>query len=192
MKIIIARHGETDWNKENIRRFQGRTDTKLNEKGKKQVEQLAEKLKDKKIELIFSSPLKRAVETAKGIKKYHPESRLIIDKDLRELDYGIFEGLTLKKVKEKYKDLWEKRVEDKYGFEIPEGENYKKAEPRVKKAVKKIINKNKNSLIVSHGGIGRLVLKAITGMDFYKANKYFKNNAEVVVLNKKGNEFIIF
>jgi broad specificity phosphatase PhoE len=70
VKIILVRHGETDWNK--VRRIQGgESDTPLNENGKRQAEALAAKLKDEKITAVFSSPLQRALKTAQAIAAYH-------------------------------------------------------------------------------------------------------------------------
>jgi broad specificity phosphatase PhoE len=68
-KIILIRHGETEWNKEEI--FRGRVNIELNETGLKQARLLAEFLADLKIEAIYSSPLKRASKTAEIIVSYH-------------------------------------------------------------------------------------------------------------------------
>ena len=67
-KIILARHGETEWNVAEI--FRGRIDVELNETGLKQAELLAEYLRDIKIEAVYSSPLKRALRTAQAISRY--------------------------------------------------------------------------------------------------------------------------
>ena len=68
MKIYTVRHGQTEWNKKGL--YQGKTDVPLNEEGKKQAMLVKEKLKDKKIDLIISSPLKRAKETAEIISDF--------------------------------------------------------------------------------------------------------------------------
>ena len=65
MKLILVRHGETDWNKE--RRYQGQKDPKLNETGKRQVEMLRNRLADTPIDLVYASDLKRAMVTAQVI-----------------------------------------------------------------------------------------------------------------------------
>ena len=68
-EIILARHGETEWNVEEV--FRGRIDIELNETGMKQAELLAEYLRDVEIDAIYSSPLKRALKTAEIIAGYH-------------------------------------------------------------------------------------------------------------------------
>ena len=72
MKIFIVRHGETEWNRTN--RFQGISDIPLNKKGKAQAEALAHALKDEAIDVVYSSPLIRAKETARAIQHFHPSS----------------------------------------------------------------------------------------------------------------------
>jgi broad specificity phosphatase PhoE len=89
MKLIIVRHGQTDWNLQE--KTQGRTDNPLNATGLAQAEELAEKLKDKKIDFIISSPLVRAKTTADIINKYH-NAPIEVDNDCKERDFGDFEG----------------------------------------------------------------------------------------------------
>ena len=89
MKLYITRHGETMRNAE--QRILGRTDDPLSEKGKQQAAELAEKMKDIDIDLIFTSPLSRAKETAQTIADVKGMS-LIVDDRLIETDFGDFEG----------------------------------------------------------------------------------------------------
>lgn len=87
MKIYIVRHGQTDHNKNNLR--QGNIDTTLNEEGKKQALLLREEFINKKIDVVMSSPLKRAYETATLIM---PNHNIVIDNRLSERSLGIYEG----------------------------------------------------------------------------------------------------
>ena len=68
MKIFLTRHGQTDWNV--IERLQGQTDIELNDEGRQQAEETGELIKDENIDLIITSPLKRAKETAEIIKRF--------------------------------------------------------------------------------------------------------------------------
>ncbi len=86
MKIFLARHGETEWNR--INRFQGISDISLNAKGRDQAEALASALKDETIDAIYSSPLTRARETAKAIRNFHPSSRYFEEVGSKEMDLG--------------------------------------------------------------------------------------------------------
>ncbi|MDR0931252.1 MAG: histidine phosphatase family protein [Clostridiales bacterium] len=89
MKLIIVRHGQTDWNLNE--KTQGRTDNPLNETGMAQARELAEKLRDKQIDLIISSPLLRARQTADEINKHH-NAPIVIDEGCKERDFGDLEG----------------------------------------------------------------------------------------------------
>src|SRR3972149_8520189 len=90
-KIILARHGETEWNLAEI--FRGRIDVELNETGLKQAELLGEYLSHTEIEAVYSSPLKRALRTAQAIAQYH---RLDVQTSpgLIDLNLGDWQGLS--------------------------------------------------------------------------------------------------
>ncbi len=89
MNIFFIRHGETDWNKEHL--FQGKSNIPLNSNGIKQAENLANSLKNEKIDIIFSSPLDRALQTANIINKYH-HATLYLDNQILERGLGELEG----------------------------------------------------------------------------------------------------
>ena len=90
MTVYVARHGQTEWNAEN--RVCGITDIALTEKGIAQADELADQVKEKKIEIIISSPMKRAVTTSRIVsEKCHIP--IMIDNRLVEQNYGIYEGV---------------------------------------------------------------------------------------------------
>ena len=94
-EIYLVRHGETDWN--NDGRFQGHVNIPLNEKGKIQAQEAYEKLKAINFDLIYSSDLERAAETARIINA-HREIPIRYDQRLRERDAGKYSGLTLSEI----------------------------------------------------------------------------------------------
>jgi len=102
-EIILARHGETEWNVEEV--FRGRIDVELNETGIKQAELLAGYLSDLKIDAVYASPLKRALKTAEIIAGYH-KLDIEIAPALIDFDYGKWQGLPHQEVKDKYKELY--------------------------------------------------------------------------------------
>ena len=89
MKILIVRHGKTEWNKE--KKAAGLADIELNEEGISQARELKEKLKDVNIDLIIASPLKRAIKTANIINEEH-NKEIIIEQGAIERNLGIYEG----------------------------------------------------------------------------------------------------
>ena len=98
-EIILARHGETEWNVSEI--FRGRIDVELNDTGSKQAQLLAEYLSQKKIEAVYSSPLQRALRTAEVIARHH-KLEVAITPGLIDLDFGKWQGLSHQEVKDKY------------------------------------------------------------------------------------------
>ena len=95
MKFYIIRHGQTNWNKEG--RIQGKTDIELNEEGIKQAEEAKKILKDYPIDMIVSSPLKRARKTAEIINETR-KAPIVLDKALEERGFGEFEGKIRKEI----------------------------------------------------------------------------------------------
>lgn len=148
-RIIITRHGETEWNREG--RAQGRTDIPLNENGLEQARRLARRLKDEQIDVIYSSPLSRAIETARAVKEFHPEALIVEDEDLVEISMGMSEGTRLDgEWKEEL--LFDAPVR-------PEGESPKQVMERSVRAIDRIVleNPGKSVLIVCHAGVKRML-----------------------------------
>jgi broad specificity phosphatase PhoE len=90
MKLILTRHGETEENKLGI--MQGHMPGKLSGLGIEQAKRLALRLKEERIDFIYSSDLARASDTAKAIAKYHPNTPIEFVEELRERDLGEFQG----------------------------------------------------------------------------------------------------
>lgn len=152
---FLVHHGETDWNKEE--KLINQIDIPLNETGRAQAQAVAKKLKNQKIDLIISSPLKRAYETAKIISEI-TGAEIVIDKNLKERHCGEAEGLTQQKAKEKYGGEIHS-----YEDSIPNSEKYKEVEERGWKALMKHKKNHhhKNVVIVSHGTTLRMIKKRI-------------------------------
>ena len=103
MKLILIRHGQTQWNSES--RVQGRTDIPLNDKGRLQAAAIAERLKDNRFDAVYASPLSRAKETAETIAK-HQGVEVTVDEDLIEIQFGKWEGLTSPEINKTYPELF--------------------------------------------------------------------------------------
>jgi broad specificity phosphatase PhoE len=147
MKLILIRHGETLSNKE--KRVQGKSDVELSTVGIEQAHLLALSLKDYPIEAIYTSPLKRAIQTMEIINEFH-QKELHTDQDLMEMDYGDFEGVSFKKIMDVEKDFIDQWMTDPATVKMPNGESLTQLQERAWGALKKIINKKENALVVSH------------------------------------------
>ncbi|MGI6151844.1 MAG: histidine phosphatase family protein [Christensenellales bacterium] len=99
MRLIIVRHGETDWNR--LRKTQGMTDIGLTQRGLKQARRMGARVRNMQIRCVFSSPLSRAVSTANAIASI-VRAPVATDHDLREIAFGEWEGLTFDEIGERY------------------------------------------------------------------------------------------
>lgn len=118
MRLVLVRHGETDFNRQ--RRIQGRSDLELNERGRKQAERLAQALKSERVEAIYTSPLRRAFETAQLIAHFHHLEVATLD-GLMELDAGEVDGLTYDEMATRHGDFLEKWTSDCTSVRPPGG-----------------------------------------------------------------------
>jgi broad specificity phosphatase PhoE len=146
--LMLVRHGETDWNADG--RLQGQTDRPLSEFGRRQARQLAEELADDvELEAIYASDLSRARETAEIVGE-RLGLAVVLDADLREKDWGTWEGLT--------------SVErDRVDFV---GETTEVHQDRVLAGLRRIAERHPRGriLVVTHGGSMRRVQTAALGM----------------------------
>lgn len=160
--IYLVRHGETDWNE--LHRMQGRTDIPLNDRGRRQALCAGHVLSDVKLDAIYSSPLKRAFETASLIRG---NRSMAIQKEpgLLEIDLGAWEGLTPLEIDEKFPgeyDLW--RADPEH-WKTKGSERFQDVQRRAAKAFQKITRENqgKRILIVSHMVCLSMILLSIAG-----------------------------
>ena len=169
MKLILARHGQTEWNRE--KRVQGISDIALNEQGVGQANRLAQALRDEPIEAILSSPLKRAVQTAEAVNRFHS---LAIEKDgnLSELHQGDFEGRTFPEIMATHADFLRQWAADPASVTMPGGESLAMLQKRSWQTVERIVATGKNTLIVSHNFTIITILCAIEGKDLKQARKF--------------------
>jgi broad specificity phosphatase PhoE len=160
--IFLARHGESDWNAAN--RFQGHSDRPLTDLGREQAQALAELVAAENVEAIYSSPLKRALDTAR-IVAARSGLEVIEDEDLREVDTGSWSGLSRAEVQERYPEGFERWTSGGAGWE--DGESYEEMADRTLQALRKITDGHPGGrvLIVSHGGPIRAIQAAANGMD---------------------------
>ena len=147
MQLTLIRHGETIWNRE--KRVQGLTDIELSETGIDQAQRLALSLKDCPIDILYSSPLKRAFQTAEIINRFHRKA-INVEPGLMEMDQGDFEGLTFQELLAREKDFIRKWIADPESVRMPGGESLAELQSRAWPPVEKLMAEGQNALIVSH------------------------------------------
>lgn len=149
LRLILVRHGETPWNREH--RLQGGgSDIELGERGREQAGQLARALRGERINAIYSSPLKRTLETARPIAGYH-SLEVIPEPDLKELHTGQFEGMLLGNMGQSLSQYVVER-EQGGGFpKFPGGESLTDLHERVSAAVDRIRARHTDGVVVLVG-----------------------------------------
>jgi len=190
-KIIFIRHGETIWNTE--KRLQGHLNSPLTSKGETQASLIAKRLKKGHFTSLYSSDLGRALQTAEYISNACNKP-IIIDKELREHDFGIFQGLTYKEMEDKYPIEWNKyNSSNGFNYIIPQGESLKQRSERAIKVLNKIAERHKKEtiVIVSHGEILSDILTYILEITPNNTSKFNKRNAAYNVFNKVGSEWTL-
>ncbi|CAM9094209.1 histidine phosphatase family protein [Mycoplasma marinum] len=190
MKLFFVRHAQTEWNK--IKKFQGQLDSRLTEEGIKQTISLKNEMYKYDFSQIFSSPLGRAVETSNLLKK--ETTNLILVDDLKEMSFGDIEGMKKDDIQIKYpkllNNLWNNTLE--YNPSYFNGETYEELEIRARRALDLIIKENKNSLIVTHGVILKVLFKIIKNKSWKDMEKEaFLHNTSITTINYEKGKFTI-
>lgn len=186
MKILVTRHGQTDWNVQ--KRIQGRTDVELNTRGIEQAEKTREILKNEKIDLIICSPLKRAKQTA-DIINIDRNIPIKYDERLIEISYGENEGKLRKDFD--YDGFWSINNTHEY----KNAENVNEFIKRVHELLEETKNYNEeNILIVTHNGVCRAIEVYFNGIpEDNDITNLGINNCEVVSYElTKKEDFIVY
>ena len=163
MRFFVTRHGETEWNV--LNKVCGRTEVELTEKGREQARLLGEGLKDKGIEVIIASPMKRAYETGRIVAEKCGVAAVEVDDRLIEQDYGIYEGVDRKD--EGFLD--NKR---NFAFRYPGGESMMQVAYRTYGLLEELRERyaGRTVLIVCHGGVCRVIntyFRDMTNEEFF-------------------------
>lgn len=198
MEIYIVRHGQTVWNA--CKRLQGRTDIELNEKGRELAGETGRNLEDTHFDIIYSSPLIRAYETACLIRG-HRNIPIIRDDRLMELCFGIYEGRDFSKLLEDENDPFHYFFESPEKYVAPEeGETFKHLCERAKNFMQEVIEPLATAdsiggkpapervMIVAHGAMNKAIMCYVKqhGVDQFWSGGLQKNcNVIVVNLDKK-------
>ncbi len=165
--FYLIRHGETEMNVKNI--FRGRLEIPLNENGKNQLKALGKVLKNKGIEIIYSSPLKRSMMSAK-ILSQKMGVKLSPMEEFNNINLGIWQGIEKEKVKREFPGEWNLWINDTDNFKIEGGETLSEIRNRIKSGFKKLLKSNENNMaIVTH----RSILKVIFGYILQIEKNYF-------------------
>ena len=194
-RIILVRHGETNWNKEG--RFQGQIDIPLNENGKHQAQKASEFLKNIKFNKAYSSSMDRPYETAKIIIQNDDHLKIKKVKELVEISHGLWEGKLEKEIKENWPELLNTWHENPEEVQMPEGESIGQVSERSISAwcnICKSQNTNDTTLLVAHDAVNKTLLCHLLGLSYSDIWMIKQGNGGISVIDifsDKRNECVI-
>ena len=189
-RIILVRHGETDWN--SAGRIQGHSDTPLNAVGRAQAQRVAARLVREPVRAIYSSDLARAFETA-AIIDQSLQVGVVTSPALRERRYGTWEGLTSLEIQTRYPEqfaAWRARSLD---FAPPEGETRYQLLTRALTELQTIVSRHPGELVVvvTHGGLCYVLLAHILGDMNGDQREFSFGNASLHIIEVSGDRWSV-
>lgn len=182
MRMIIVRHGESEWNR--IHRYQGQADAPLSELGLRQAEALAERLKNESIDYIYSSRLQRAARTAQSIATYHNSVPFEYADELLEIDHGEWQGKFVDEIIEHYSDGLREWREHPTRSQMPGGESFSNVLKRTMDFQERVYatHKDQTILVSTHDVIVKILVADALGMHMDRINRIWVTNASISVL----------
>jgi broad specificity phosphatase PhoE len=149
-RLILIRHGETDWN--TAGRWQGQSDVPLNERGREQARQLVHQLVGMPIDAVYSSDLGRARDTAEPLARA-AGLPVIVDEGLREIHQGEWQGMLATDIEARYAEALNSRREDPLNVAPPGGETVAQVRERVLHSLGQILQRHPGGTVavISHG-----------------------------------------
>ncbi len=162
-RLILIRHGEPE---EAARgRCYGKLDVGLSARGVAQIARVAQHLRDVPLSAIYSSPRRRASESAAVIAQSHA-LEVKVEDALAEIDFGAFEGLTYDEVAAKFPVEYSMWMQHPTRVQFPDGESFAQMQRRVRAVIKRIRARHRGQTVavISHGGVNRIVLAAALGI----------------------------
>ena len=189
-KLYLIRHGETDYN--NALRFQGQTDIPLNQKGIEQAEKAADFFRDIPLQAIYTSTLIRAKTTAEiiaGVKGMDVQET----DALREMSFGIWENMNSTDIQKKYAKEWKDFFASPARTTIPQGESMLDVQKRAYPTVQEILDRYPEGDVafVAHGGIIRVLMCTMLGLDLNRAWHLHVGNASITCFYYWGRSYTL-
>ena len=178
--VCIVRHGETEWNAQG--RLQGREDIELNDSGRKQAHIIAAYLSGEPWDIVVSSPLKRAHETAQIIASILSVSEIKVEDQMTERDYGEASG------------LWPEERRNRFPDGIPGQEDFELLRQRAMSGLEKIVRDHigKRIVVISHGALTNSILYTLSGGEFGSFKTRLKNGCINQITHHNGKWTVDF
>ena len=189
-KLLLARHGDTEFNR--ARRFQGHGDIELNAAGLSKAKRLRDRLVAEGIDAIYSSDLRRAVVTAQIIASRH-QLEVVTCAELREIDFGKFEGLVVEEASQLYPKVAKLWVRGSRRLRFPDGESFNEFARRVSKFLGMVERHTleQTILVVAHSGPLRLLMCHLLGIGLGHWHQLCLNIASLSIMETYPDRAVI-
>ena len=184
-ELILVRHGETLHNVNRI--TQGWSDSDLSDRGREQVQRVAERLKDMRPTALYSSPLGRAMSTARAIAEATGLEIVPLD-DLREMNYGRWEGRAFIDIREEDEEIYRRWIVDE-DCPCPEGESHADVRRRMLRAFETV--NSERPIVVAHGTAIRIAAMALLNLPLMSALRFAQDNAAVNIFVSRGDQWFL-
>jgi probable phosphoglycerate mutase len=182
MRMIIVRHGESEWNR--IHRYQGQADSSLSDLGLRQADALAERLKNEQIDHIYTSRLQRAARTAQAIAAHHSSTPFEYADELLEISHGEWEGKFIDEITERYSAGLREWREHPTRSQMPGGESFSNVLKRTMDFQERTFAKHKDQtiLVSTHDVVVKILVADSLGMNMDRINRIWVTNASISVI----------
>jgi phosphoserine phosphatase len=183
MRMIIARHGESEWNR--IHRYQGQSDADLSELGVRQAELLAERLRGESLAAIYTSPLKRAARTAQTIATFHPDVPVHTDPALMEIHHGEWQGKYADEVLAQYAEGLEEWRRYPMRSQMPGGESFTNVLKRTLEFKERTLaaHADETILVSTHDVVIKILVADVLNMNMDYINCIWLTNGSVSIID---------
>jgi broad specificity phosphatase PhoE len=187
--IFLVRHGQTEWNRDGL--FRGHKDIPLSKRGRAQARAAGERLVSCTIGCIYTSPLKRSLETATLISE-RTGANIKIDEGFRDIHFGEWEGKTVKEVQEKYSDSYNLYMLHPEKCIFPNGESLNRCSERSWRSFFSVAKtENQDIVIVTHRVILKLILLGTLGLTTSSFWKIQLDTCSISEITNDNGNFVI-
>ncbi|HMO47549.1 MAG TPA: histidine phosphatase family protein [Rubrivivax sp.] len=165
--FIVIRHGETDWNRQ--QRFQGQIDVPLNDTGRQQAQRLAAALAGERFDLLLSSDLQRARQTAQPLERAPALALALAQAAWREQAFGVLDGLDVPTIRTRHPQLWAQWQLHDADYAPPGGESVRQFHARVIAQLRALADAHPHQtlLLVTHGGVLDMLWRTANGLSLH-------------------------
>lgn len=182
MRMIIVRHGESEWNR--IHRYQGQADAPLSELGARQAEALGQRLRNEQLDAIYTSPLQRAALTAQAIARHHTSVPFFTEPAVLEIDHGAWQGKFVHEIAAEFGDGLREWREHPTRAQMPGGESFSNILKRTLDFKERLCAAcpDDTVLVSTHDVVVKILVADALGMNMDRLNRIWVTNASISVI----------